>query len=301
MSAAGDIARLDVLCPIDTISFMVYNGFMEVETMANWFDSIAPGAGAILGGIGGISSGFADFQANQQNIALMREAWKREDNAVSRRVADLKRSGLNPMLAAGSAAQASAPVRVGPVDPVGKSVSSGSAVAESVLSLLRGVVDVQKAQAETQLVGLQAGKVGAETEGVQLSNDLARSLNPLKKTAMQLDVDFAVAANPSRISLLKTQLESSNIGLVNSRLDSELKRLGVSQSQLDLVARRQANQIQLEDMNNKQKEALIKALTIDTLTMSNQQLREATKMGAGVAKGTQSWLGVLGTILGLTK
>lgn len=46
-------------------------------------------------------------ETNAQNEALTRESWAREDNAVSRRAADLESAGLSKTLAAGSAAAAS--------------------------------------------------------------------------------------------------------------------------------------------------------------------------------------------------
>lgn len=49
-------------------------------------------------------------KTNAYNEALMRESWQREDNAVQRRVEDLKNAGLSPLLAAGDAAQTSQPI-----------------------------------------------------------------------------------------------------------------------------------------------------------------------------------------------
>lgn len=47
------------------------------------------------------------------SVFSQKKTWEREDNAVQRRAADLEKAGFNPLLATGSAAQASAPIKVG--------------------------------------------------------------------------------------------------------------------------------------------------------------------------------------------
>lgn len=88
------------------------------------------GLEAILGVLGGVGSALAGglsawstWDTNQKNFDLQKNAYEwqkeqaaltqsREDNAVQRRVADLKAAGMSPILAAGSAASSSSPIHL---------------------------------------------------------------------------------------------------------------------------------------------------------------------------------------------
>lgn len=73
-------------------------------------DSIIP---SIIGAFGDAMNFGIQGSQSQYLKDMQVESWKREDNAVQRRVADLEAAGINPLLAAGSAAATSSPIQVG--------------------------------------------------------------------------------------------------------------------------------------------------------------------------------------------
>lgn len=74
------------------------------------------GAGA-LGGLylgNSLWNSYQQYQENQYQHGLQQDIFAREDNAIQRRVADLKNAGLSPVLAAGNAANSGAVVSTRP-------------------------------------------------------------------------------------------------------------------------------------------------------------------------------------------
>lgn len=125
--------------------------------------AIGTGAGilgaAAIGGAAGLMRGIGDLSMssrNQQfqrdsmatNLTLQKIAWGREDNAVQRRMADLKKAGLSPTLAAGSAAGASGPIQIGSQE----AKKSGGSIAADVIQGALSMSQLSQTVASTALV-----------------------------------------------------------------------------------------------------------------------------------------------------
>jgi len=119
------------------------------------FDSIVNG---ITGGL--------NYSNEKNNLEWQKEAqrttWEREDNAVQRRAADMQKAGLSKTLAAGGAAQASAPISTTAphleLHPsLDQSISQSAQVAQTAMNMIKQQADITQTQAQTNLMRNQLG------------------------------------------------------------------------------------------------------------------------------------------------
>lgn len=188
----------------------------------------------IASGLGGlIQTGYNIYAGNRDfdyQKALQQEIFNREDNAVQRRMKDLEAVGLNPNLAAGSAAGAGAVVGRSNTpqisgNPVGTALDTAAAVMQlraqrQQNEILKNQKDISSAQAEQaewnkmlnnyqtfQMLGLKPSiHYNFETG----EYDIRTSLNPEKTNALDLQLFYQMQNNKNSANLLQKDVQWYN-------------------------------------------------------------------------------------------
>ena len=126
----------------------------------------AVGLGA-AGVAGNLIGSVLNYKAQQDNLSwqkdTQRDIFAREDTSIARRVADLKNSGLSPVLAAGQGAGTGGVVSTNApqIDLPDSSMLA--------LNMLKQEADISKTRAEQEYIELQKNKLPAEIKNLEAS------------------------------------------------------------------------------------------------------------------------------------
>ena len=194
-------------------------------------------AGALSAGAQGAGA-MANYLGQKRPMNSIKKYKRRpgkEDIAAQRRKADLQAAGLSPVLAAGSAATTMSPIRIeapqldtAAIANAGKSVTDGMMTA---LAMKQGAASINKTNAETANIQAQQNKAETETAFMKENNPTIIEQN---KTAR----DVANATKPANIERALVEVKGINLDNANKIVDNKIKRLAVTNAEIDIVKNR---------------------------------------------------------------
>lgn len=230
--------------------------------------AISAGANA-LGAVGSTVGAFMNYNAEKNNLAWQKSAYKdaknREDTAVQRRAADLEAAGLSKTLAAGSAATTMAPIRTEAPQIDTTAATAGfrgiSEAAQNYIAITAQKAQIDKTVQENKLLRLQQDKQ-------ELENAFMTQANPLNLQGIKQEIEFARLANPQRLARLAAENEGIGLENKNRQLDSRLKLLGIDRATVDLVGAKITNEAKTLGLDQQRQDIIAKQLAIETAQLN---------------------------------
>lgn len=216
--------------------------------------------GSAMAGVGQVANVGMQFAQNRWQKNMQEEAWDREDNAVQRRVADLKAAGLSPVLAAGNAASSTNPISImaPQIDtrPIEDATQKFTAAAQAELALQQQKAQIDQTNAQTAAIKQQQDKTALEMA-------FMTSNNPLQLDLAQTELDYRKALNPNAIE--RAVLENKGLGIANANalLDQKIKTIGIKQADQDLINAQVDEQSKRLGLTQQEKDIAAKQIAID--------------------------------------
>lgn len=226
-----------------------------------------------MGFFDGFFSSINTAQTNAMNSALTKAAWKRDDTAHQREVADLKAAGLNPILSAGgSGAGTTSPI------PMQKQTAFPDPTADiasiiNMASVQKGMQvqdqNIATSKANEQMLLNLAEKAKAETQGVDLDNKFKELNNPLRVELNMLKKEFAEKTNPVNIAQKYANLSETTAH--EKMLDSEtqLNMANISLKQKEAMYQTALNDLAKANLTIAQKKAAAMDVALNLAKIKN--------------------------------
>lgn len=198
----------------------------------------AAAASSAMGSVLPIVGMVRDQKWRDEDIArserLTKQQWQRDDSAIQRRVADMKAAGINPLLAAGSAANSSAPTFTSRAP---QSVAGGNVdavMARENIATSRKQRELIQAQIDGQYGSLAVARQDSDTRArsqataenqlslnraIEERNTLIYEMNNAKTDVEKENLRSQIIKNQEEINVLKNRdireaaAENRNVGM----------------------------------------------------------------------------------------